>query len=313
MINLQNPSIYLSSPRNFNDPFDSYVCAEIETFIKLYLLKILKQKGYVSAKKKENNITEKEYWDIYYSLSKEDSKLNLNYPNRTSFYSTLFNICASKSDKFNKILTKIRLDAQNEYSRKIYDIRNIQYKICCFSNFKDENELLENSTMWSHYVDNHRGFCVKYKPDFEILKNKEEILCGLFPITYTSSIPKISERELIKLNYNNGKLVLNKPVLKTTLKTLTTKSKFWNYEKEWRLIIGEQYSECILNNTISFLPVEAIYLGCRIEANLKKNLILFSENTGIKIYQTKQSEEKFNLNAIPQNIKTLKDDNFFLN
>ena len=217
----------------------------------------------------------------------------------------------SKSDKFNKTLTKIRLDAQNECSRKIYDIRNIQYKICCFSNFKDENELLENSTMWSHYADNHRGFCVKYKLDFEILENKEEILCGLFPITYTSSIPRISARELIKLSYNNDKLILNKPVLKTTLKTLTTKSKFWNYEKEWRLIIGEQYAEYILNNTISFLPVEAIYLGCRIEANLKKNLILYSENTGIKIYQTKQSEEKFNLNAIPQNIKTLKDDNFF--
>ena len=53
LINLQNQSIYLSSPRNFNDPFDSYVCVETETFIKLYLLKVLKQKGYVSAKKKK--------------------------------------------------------------------------------------------------------------------------------------------------------------------------------------------------------------------------------------------------------------------
>ena len=113
---------------------------------------------------------------------------------------------------------------------------------------------------------------------------------------YTARVPKISPRELMKLKFNNNDLELSKPVLKTAFKTLTTKSRFWNYEKEWRLIISSHNSDVLTNNVIQFANIEAIYLGCRIEENLKKNLMNFSENNKFQIFQTTQSNEKFQLN-----------------
>jgi hypothetical protein len=284
LISIQSQSVYLSSPRNFNDPFDSYVCIETDSFVKLFLLKELKNRRLVNKNHSKDKISEQEYWEIFHSWSKdEDMPQNIYFPDRTTFSTTIFKICKSKSEGLKKSIDQIRLDAQKECSRKIDNIRNMQFKISCFSNFQSESELLSNTTMWSHYSDNHNGFCVKYSLDFEQLENKDSILCGLFPVTYTANVPKISPRELLMLKYENDKLVLNKHVLKTTYKSLTTKSKFWNYEKEWRLIIGDRNSEIILNNTIPFLKIDTLFLGCKIEANFKKHLIFFAADKDIKI------------------------------
>jgi hypothetical protein len=312
LISVQNQSVYLSSPRSFNDPFDSYVCIETDSFIKLSLLKELKQRGLVTKYDSKDSISEREYWVIYHSWSKdEEMPRNIYYPDRTSFSSTIYQICKLKSEELNKIIDKIRLEARKECSNKIDNIRNMQFRISCFSNFQSESELLANTTMWSHYADNHQGFCVKYSLKFEQLENAESIQCGLFPVAYTSNVPKISPRELLRLEYKNSKLILNKHVLKTTYKALTTKSKFWNYEKEWRLIVGDKNSEIILNNTIPFLKVDTIYLGCRIEANLKKHLVHFAVDNKIKVYQSKQNNEKFTLDAAHEDLRTLKDDEFY--
>lgn len=311
LINLQNQSIYLASPRKFNDPFDSFVCVEVESYIKLLLLKKIKELGLVSVQDSEENFSETEYWNIFHSWSNEDvMPRHINHPNRTSFGSTIYAICKTKSEALNRLVNQIQIESRKECSERIENIRNMQFKISCFSEFKSEEELLENTTMWSHYAENHSGFCIKYSLEFNALENKESVLCGLFPITYTSKVPKISPKSLMNLKYKKGKLELDKSILKTTLKTLTTKSIFWNYEKEWRVIISEQNSETILNSTISFLAVDTIYLGCKIEANLRKSLIEFAEEKNIKIYQTYQSNEKFTLNAIHQNSNTIKHEEF---
>ena len=70
------------------------------------------------------------------------------------------------------------------------------YRITSFSNFKDEEELGRNTTMWSHYADNHKGFCVKYFTNFNELKHKYAILCGLYKIIYSSVVSKSSPNVL---------------------------------------------------------------------------------------------------------------------
>ena len=233
LINLQNQQLYLSSPRCFNDPFDSYACIEEHTFIKYYLLDHLKKKNLISKENTPDTISDKEKWEIFYSLS-EDKRVikNKNYPFKNSFQTTLYNICESKSEELINEIRSIQVQAYFECSNKTEYLRNIPFKITCFSNFEDEDELGCNTTMWSQYAANHQGFCVKYTTDFGKLKYKSAIKCGLFPITYTSVVPKISPRELMKLKHGSGELVLTKPILKTVLKTLITKSKSWSYEKE---------------------------------------------------------------------------------
>ena len=312
LINIENNSLFLSTPKNFNDPFDSYMCIEDETFVKISLLKRLKKLDLVSKNEDKNRVTEKEYYKIYNSWTKDEiPPSRWNGPSPQYFTFVLMNISDEKSEKFKRFLYDVVYEARAECRKKIDYIRNLEFKISCFSNFLDEDELLKNTTMWSHYADNHHGFCVKYKLDFVNQENISSIKCGLFPVKYTSRVPKISPRELMKLKFNNNDLELSNPVLKTAFKTLTTKSRFWNYEKEWRLIISSHNSDVLTNNVIQFVNIEVMYLGCRIEENLKKHLINFAENNKIQIFQTTQSNEKFQLNLTELHKKDLIEKEFW--
>lgn len=297
LINIEDNSLFLSTPKNFNDPFDSYMCIEDETFIKIFLLRRLKELGLISKNEDRNKVTKSEYYKIYNSWTRDEiTPIRWKGASPQYFTLVLLNLEDEKSDEFNQFIHSVVEEARAECKKKIDYIRNLEFKISCFSNFLDEDELLKNTTMWSHYADNHHGFCVKYKLDFANQKNISSIKCGLFPVKYTSSVPKISPKELMKLKFNKNDLELSKPVLKTAFKTLITKSRFWNYEKEWRLIISSHNSDILTNNVIQFVDIESIYLGCRIEDNLKKHLINFAENNKIQIFQTLQSNEKFQLN-----------------
>lgn len=296
LINLENDSLFLSSPRNFNDPFDSFVCIEAEKFKKIYLLKRLKELNLISKVESEDKISEKEYYELYHSWTKEsEPPFMLNKRRPKHFIFALFDIRNKKSGSLSSLLYEIVEEARRECRKKIDYIRNMEFKISCFSNFEDETELLNNTTMWSHYADNHQGFSIKYKTDFDNILNGKAIKCGLFPIHYTAKVPQISPRELMRLKFSGEELKLNKPVLKTAYKTMTTKSRSWSYEKEWRLILSNYDSDILTNNTIPFLKAEAIFLGARIESNLKKFLVQIAEKKEIPTYQTKLSNETFQL------------------
>ncbi|RIJ50644.1 DUF2971 domain-containing protein [Maribellus luteus] len=296
LINLENDSLFLSSPRNFNDPFDSFVCIEAEKFKKIYLLKRLKELNLISKVENEDKISEKEYYQLYHSWTKEsEPPFMLNKRRPKHFIFALFDIRNKKSGSLSSLLYEIVEEARRECRKKIDYIRNMEFKISCFSNFEDETELLNNTTMWSHYADNHQGFSIKYKTDFDNIVNGKAIKCGLFPIHYTAKVPQISPRELMRSKFSGEELKLNKPVLKTAYKTMTTKSRSWSYEKEWRLILSNYDSDILTNNTIPFLKAEAIFLGARIESNLKKFLVQIAEKKEIPIYQTKLSNETFQL------------------
>lgn len=288
-------TVHLSSPQTFNDPFDSYMGVNEDEFVKMFILEGLKKLGYVEKKragKSETNdkLTNDEYWKIYYSRCEGDK----NYRSR-DFISVYLEVLDSKSEKFNEVLEKIYYKALDECDAKIKHLRNVTYRISCFSNFADEDELMENTTMWSHYADNHKGFCVKYSMDFDNLGFKEMLLCGLFPVKYTSRIQKITTKQLLNIRETDEKFEVGGAIKKKTLKSMLTKSRFWNYEKEWRLILSENDCSLLDENNIPFSKIEAIYLGCRIDQSIAQLLINMGEDLGFNVFQAKQSKNKFTL------------------
>lgn len=201
-----------------------------------------------------------------------------------------------KNDDFRWLLVKLEGAARKECSQKIKGIRNASFRIASFSNFDDQEELGKNTTMWSHYADNHKGFCIKYSLDFGDSPIKNILKCGLYKIAYSARISKVSPRALMKLKYDaNNELQVNEYLTKTIYKALITKSRFWNYEKEWRLIIGKENFDILKNGYISFPFVEAIYLGCEIENILKDHVVQFALLNHISVYQTEKNSEKFKL------------------
>ncbi len=307
IVNLENNLLHLSSPEEFNDPFDSYVGIEERKFAKYRLLKTLKEKKLISMDETPDTISEKEYEEICSSTNRD----SYNYK-RKDFTSLMFEISNKKSEGFQEILHSI--EGWLECRDKIKHLRKSCYKITCFSDFSSsfpiECELEINTTMWSHYADNHKGFCVKYPLELNHLKHKNLILCGLYPVIYTARIPKVSPRELIKSKFLNDKLQTNKQIQKTVLKSFITKSRFWNYEKEWRLIISNQDDYIFSDGTIPFVKPESIYMGCRIENNLKKHLVKYADKNNINIYQAYKSEEKFELIFLKVSMESIKRDEY---
>jgi hypothetical protein len=83
-------------------------------------------------------------------------------------------------------------------------------------------ETWENPTMWAHYADNYTGICLGYdsaklKECLDTNQNNDPLnrLFDLKKIEYVDSFPDIFDNDM---------------------HAITTKTKNWDYEKEWRVV-----------------------------------------------------------------------------
>ena len=138
--------------------------------------------------------------------------------------------------------------------------------LCCFTT---ENS---NHLMWSHYADGHKGFCLEFDTrKCKLLSEK------LFPVTYSDEFPIIKEFDEI---IPNGVL---------------RKTKKWEYEKEWRLIIGGS-GNCHL--PYNRRALSSIYFGLNTSAkDLRKVMSICrrSHHRKIKYYRTVKEEDTYSL------------------
>lgn len=95
-------------------------------------------------------------------------------------------------------------------------------RIACFS----ENN---NSTlMWSHYSENHTGICIEYN----FFNKTREFQKHIFPVNYIENPVDTSKLKQVSLDECKYKHEID------ILISALTKSKDWEYEHEWRIIIG---------------------------------------------------------------------------
>ena len=178
--------------RFLNDPFDSYLGIEQETYIKKRILQEIKKKKLLTKTATNKTISEEEYWQLFYSHSNsEDIK---PFSKQKYFSSEWYRICSNKSNEFFLFLNRLWITAHKECNQKTKFIRNLPFRIACFSGFEDDEELSKNTTMWSHYADNHKGFCVKYSLD-SIENIDAKLKCGLYKVRYTKNFAKTPIKE----------------------------------------------------------------------------------------------------------------------
>lgn len=202
---LKNEQAYLSNPYFFNDPYDSAFNMDMERF-KEVMIKNIEEKVKEQILQKE---LDKVNIDIKQVKNKEIIYEDINIKN----IGILRGLFDDKRDFF-----------YNEYLKA-----KIKFKVCCFSEKND------SILMWSHYSNNHEGFCIGY----DTSKIEEKIKNEFYPVFYHEILfPLVKTEDEI----NNGRL------------NSLIKFKDWNYENEWRLILNEEY--------VSLKPSK-IYLGAR--------------------------------------------------
>lgn len=135
----------------------------------------------------------------------------------------------------------------------------------------------KNLLMWSHYAEDHKGMCLEFErkdggplADFDSTQ----------PIFYTDNHPTLSPKSLL----DRAATLSNKK------RILYSKSKHWEYEKEWRHIVEN-------GNKLHRwpAPLKAVYFGCKVDEsdiNLVKNVIADHQ---INFYVGKQYSSKFGI------------------
>ncbi|KUJ55624.1 DUF2971 domain-containing protein [Chryseobacterium aquaticum] len=210
----------------------------------------------------------------------------------------------SKTMVLKKIKKAINLDDKHAILQKAY-LKYSRVKITnpidTFKNFDKQlqnvgifslSEDPINDLMWAHYGEEHCGIAIGFSNTLEtVLSNKEKCL----KINYSDELPKfdsdgfLMETTVYSSGTNLQKITLNDP---TFIKAITTKSKSWEYEKEWRYI-EENAGTYPLPGKIS-----EIIFGLRIEnkmiskyRKLVKTLSNYSEIKFFKVEKVKNSNK----------------------
>lgn len=195
-----------------------------------------------------------------------------------------------------KFKDKIRETHKNKYDR----LRERTW-ICSLSKIND------SLLMWSHYANNHKGICVELN-----MSHVVKYLNGNHGMVVHNVGVEVQYKDIIeKPDYFKNRVgdYLNYQI--------STKTKDWEYEQEWRLYIidpspmymslpfkpkiGETYDWKITR----VYPVlggecfEAIYLGAMISDEDKQKIVKLARklNPNIKIYQMTINPDAFKLDV----------------
>lgn len=142
------------------------------------------------------NVDEKKYRNWI------DKKLKQEGGNRSERRVRSAQLCKSNIYKDQKSLDQIRNDMSAVYS---------QIGMYCLSEVNDE------ILMWSHYADNHRGYCLEFEAT-----DHTPFFGTAQKVQYSASYPVA--------------MFLEEDDLRRLQTTLLTKYNGWAYEKEWRMM-----------------------------------------------------------------------------
>jgi len=256
--NLKKDIVWMNNPKNFNDPYEFTFSINTD--------KVIEQK-YEKKTKLFLEVCEKDF-------SNEDiEKIKLDSNSFDVVINNLLKEGKFTQDKLDKFEEKY-IGVTQQYIDN-FDIRKF-FKV---SSFAEENDLL---LMWSHYAQNHTGFCIEY--DIDSLGFDSKVTQLLYPIVYSEEIFDITD---FYLNENDEHSHID-----YLLEGMLRKSSEWEYEKEWRLITvneDEFGTECAMPKP------KSIFLGSQFDADNLKKLYNFCSDHKINLYHMKLDKLEYKL------------------
>ncbi len=311
IIDISQQRLWVPHPSDFNDPFDCRPGYDIKGYEKDMVLKYIKHHGCVDIKDSENGFTLDEFDLLLSSLTTR----RYIWHNQFEDYDTvLMRLLNKKSDEFKYTIYDVIFRARNNASASIEIVANTNIRVACFSAIDRWTNFKDAIHMWSHYADNHKGFCVEYDlsplnkqvplslKDYDYRKRHREymderlkvlLLAGLFPVIYTGNRLNISKTKLRKIRIDDiNSLKSNDNVDPILYKAYVVKSAKWNYEKEWRIILDGNVCE-YYDNRIPFPYIKTIFLGCKMTTENVDTMVEIAENIGATVKRTEMDNRKF--------------------
>jgi len=249
--NLDNDTVWLSSPTEYNDPFEF---AEYIDFEK-------SREAIISLRSEEDR-------DKLKLLYKNENSMLLSKRATNTLNSLLLQSTIDRLQEIEDTMLKEHyLNILNEVKQK----RKELFKVCSFC--ESPNDIL----MWGHYAQGHEGFCIEYNIGRwqlnEIRRNY------LHPVIYIDDIYDSTDH----FNQKMSRDILNSfyPILSATRKYIQ-----WEYEKEWRLLIMP-VDGSFPNPNYAMNCQSKVFIGCKMEHEMRLKIIDICRKRGIEIYQSK--------------------------
>ncbi|CAH7078332.1 conserved hypothetical protein [Vibrio chagasii] len=145
------------------------------------------------------------------------------------------------------------------------------------------SEVDNHILMWSHYADQHKGFCIEYE------RTESNLLGGnsTLPIRYTDKLPVFSLQSIVKSNPQDRKHYIHSLVLSKALE--------WAYEREWRYLHTHGNRPVELKANIS-----AIIFGARMPVEQRATLadLVSKYHNSVKLKQVELKKNGFGLEVV---------------
>jgi hypothetical protein len=157
------------------------------------------------------------------------------------------------------------------------------YRAMCFCSDGKSRKAVENTLMWAHYANCHKGFCIEYrlgKNDFRTDNKLNLSASRMFKMTYEDPYKK-------PLDFSNPE---------TTLSSRTAfayKSKDWEYENEIRIVSYNPLVEkdCVQYKLRTPQPVKAVYFGYKCKDDTIKRVQDILKDADVRYFKM-QFDEK---------------------
>lgn len=315
IIDIKKQRLWFSHPSSFNDPFDCHTGYDVTSYEKYSLLEHIKKVGFVGDIDSKNGFTEGDFNRIYSSTTEYEFDWRKN---TEEYWSVMHELSDNKSKEFKSEIYKLTEKYRNEVKKKISILRDVNIRVACFSDLNSRNFPPRNNDfecmiqMWSHYADNHKGFCVEYdiskihpskllplkhysvsENDYLAERTMLIITAGLFPVIYTANRVNIPRTKLQKIKLDDANNLRHDSDIDALLyKTYIVKSAKWNYEKEWRIVVDGDVCE-YFDNKIPFPYIKRIYLGCKMAPHNLDTLIEIADELNIEAIIMSMDDTKF--------------------
>ena len=148
------------------------------------------------------------------------------------------------------------------------------------------SESCDSLLMWAHYANNHCGICAEY----ELLEISKQLNFTPVPIIYDKD----------RAVYGS----IDDNAVEVFIKSLTSKSPEWSYEKEWRIIqedkaCGNSWDYQKNGALLDMITPHSIILGCMVNPEFEKDMKEYCEENGINLYKMEKDPHFYKLIKTP--------------
>lgn len=270
--NLAEGTVWLTSPSKYNDPYD---CAATISYSEL-----------AKASPRAHLEQSIEHSNLKSILSAEaiEDAIKSDDPVMEIARKVLASDPEVKAENIDSMLDDLRRAQEHvmapHMERLVASVRE-GIKMCSFC---ATNEPI---LMWSHYANNHQGFCM----DYDVKSLPDMVKRMLFPVIYDASMfdcTKYYAEAMSNLSgFNN---------VFAQLQALY-KAPEWSYEKEWRLVFIAGVIKDEMNYHIGY--PKRVYLGAKMSEPDRTRVLDICRRNGIDVRLMKLVPNRFELASDP--------------